>query len=102
MIFAFAPIVALLLGISVDHRAVGHAADLGGAVHRDPGDHRAAHPRARAGCAAGRRRSMRLLATIGPWSIAALLLTLVLLFAFQGEQILRAAADHRACWRCRS
>jgi len=31
----------------------------------------------------------RLLARIGPWSIAALLATLVLLFAFQGEQILR-------------
>jgi ACR3 family arsenite transporter len=30
-----------------------------------------------------------LLHRIGPWSIAALLATLVLLFAFQGEQILR-------------
>ena len=29
------------------------------------------------------------MAQIGPWSIAALLLTLVLLFAFQGEAILR-------------
>jgi len=31
----------------------------------------------------------RLLARIGPWSIGALLVTLVLLFAFQGEQILK-------------
>ena len=31
----------------------------------------------------------RTLAAIGPWSIAALLATLVLLFAFQGEAILR-------------
>jgi ACR3 family arsenite transporter len=31
----------------------------------------------------------KLLARLGPWSIAALLATLVLLFAFQGEQILR-------------
>ena len=31
----------------------------------------------------------------GPLSIAALLLTLVLLFAFQGEAIMRAAAGHR-------
>jgi len=31
----------------------------------------------------------RLLAAIGPWSIGALLVTLVLLFAFQGEQILK-------------
>jgi arsenite transporter len=29
------------------------------------------------------------LATVGPWSITALLVTLVLLFAFQGEAILR-------------
>ncbi len=36
---------------------------------------------------------------IGPWSIAALLATLVLLFAFQGEAILRAAAGHRDAGR---
>ena len=36
------------------------------------------------------------MAKIGPWSITALLATLVLLFAFQGEAITQAAAHHRA------
>ena len=88
MVFAFAPIVALLLGLSSITRAVGHAAHVGRAVHRDPGRHRA-------GC--GARRLLQrgqaafdaALARIGPWSIAALLATLVLLFAFQGEAILQ-------------
>lgn len=88
MIFAFAPIVALLLGVAsisvpwdtlltsvvlyivvpvivaqIARRAVlrrGGQAALDSVLHR-----------------------------LGPWSIGALLLTLVLLFAFQGEQILR-------------
>jgi len=38
---------------------------------------------------------------IGPWSIAALLATLVLLFAFQGEAILRQPLGLR-CWQCPS
>jgi ACR3 family arsenite transporter len=88
MIFAFAPIVALLLGVAsitvpwntlltsvvlyivvpvviaqIIRRAV---LQRGGTVALD-----------------------RLLHALGPWSIAALLVTLVLLFAFQGEQILR-------------
>jgi ACR3 family arsenite transporter len=45
--------------------------------------------RARALARGGQPMLDRLLATLGPWSVAALLVTLVLLFAFQGEQILR-------------
>ncbi len=41
MVFAFAPIVALLLGLSSITRAVGHADHLGRALHRDPGADRA-------------------------------------------------------------
>jgi ACR3 family arsenite transporter len=37
----------------------------------------------------GQHRLDRTLAVIGPWSIAALLLTLILLFGFQGEVILK-------------
>ncbi len=88
MIFAFAPIVALLLGIASITRAMGHAVHLGRPVHRHSGDPRAAL----AQVAAGQGRSAfpaALCAMIGPYSVAALLLTLVLLFAFQGEAILR-------------
>ena len=87
MVFAFAPIVALLLGLSSITRAVGHAAHLGGALHRDPGDPGAALAQG-AAAGAGKPRSTRRWRSIGPWSIAALLATLVLLFAFQGEAIL--------------
>ena len=87
MVFAFAPIVALLLGLVVDHGAVGHAADVGGALHRGAGDPRAAAG-ARPCSRRGRSAFDAALARIGPWSIAALLATLVLLFAFQGEAIL--------------
>ena len=44
----------------------------------------------------GRRRWQRLLARLQPVSLVALLATLVLLFGFQGEQILAPAAGHRA------
>ena len=43
----------------------------------------------RNGGASGRAAFDRVIAKIGPWSIAALLVTLILLFAFQGEAILR-------------
>ncbi len=87
MVFAFAPIVALLLGIAsiavpwdtlltsvvlyivipvIIAQAVRHAL-----LARGPAAFDAA------------------MARIGPWSIGALLATLVLLFAFQGEAILR-------------
>jgi arsenite transporter len=45
--------------------------------------------RARALARGGQAALATLLARIGPWSIAALLVTLVLLFAFQGKQILQ-------------
>ena len=41
------------------------------------------------GGAAGQDALARVLSRIGPWSMAALLLTLVLLFAFQGDAILQ-------------
>jgi ACR3 family arsenite transporter len=87
MVFAFAPIVALLLGlssISVPWETLLTSVVLyiiipvllaqawrGALLKRGPDALEAA------------------LARIGPWSIAALLTTLVLLFAFQGEAILR-------------
>ena len=47
----------------------------------------------------GERRLARVLAGLHPVSLGALLATLVLLFGFQGEQILAAAADHRDAGR---
>jgi len=88
MIFAFAPIVALLLGVAsitvpwdtlltsvVLYIVVPVIAAqiIRGAVLRRGGE----------------LALDGLLQRLGPWSIAALLLTLVLLFAFQGGQILR-------------
>jgi ACR3 family arsenite transporter len=86
MVFAFAPIVALLLGVSAIHvpwdtllisvvmyivipLAIAQAWR-GGLLRR------------------GEAAYQRAVARIGPLSIVALLLTLVLLFAFQGEAIL--------------
>jgi arsenite transporter len=87
MVFAFAPIVGLLLGIS---------------SIRVPWDTLVASvvlyiviPLALAQLwrrillGGGQARFDAALARIGPWSIAALLATLVLLFAFQGEAIIR-------------
>ncbi len=85
MLFAFAPIVALLLGLSSiivpwDTLAISVVLFIvvpviisqlwRKALHGDP------------------ERLQRTLTTIQPVSISALLVTLVLLFAFQGEQIL--------------
>ncbi len=87
MIFAFAPIVALLLGISsisVPWDTLFTSVVLYIVI-----------PVILAQLwrmwllAKGEARFQRALARIGPYSIAALLLTLVLLFAFQGEAILR-------------
>jgi ACR3 family arsenite transporter len=88
MIFAFAPIVALLLGISSitvpwDTLLTSVALYIVVPVIL------AQILRARVLARGGQAALDRLLAMIGPWSIAALLVTLVLLFAFQGEQILR-------------
>ena len=91
MIVAFAPLVALLLGISAI--TVPWATLLTSVVlyivipvviaqiwrRSLLGD----------GVNVGKTALDRVLARIGPWSIGALLLTLVLLFAFQGEAILK-------------
>ncbi len=91
MVFAFAPLVAFLLGISAITVPwstlltsvvlyivipVGLAQLWRRALLGDGG-------------AAGRVAFDAVMARIGPWSIAALLATLVLLFAFQGEAILK-------------
>jgi len=88
MIFAFAPIVALLLGISSITVpwdtlliSVGMYIVIPVAI--------AQAVRARVLARGGQPALDALLARIAPWSIGALLATLVLLFAFQGEQILR-------------
>jgi ACR3 family arsenite transporter len=88
MIFAFAPIVALLLGISSitvpwDTLLTSVALYIAVPVII------AQLIRSRVLARGGQAALDRLLARIGPWSVAALLVTLVLLFAFQGEQILR-------------
>ncbi|HSD37528.1 MAG TPA: ACR3 family arsenite efflux transporter [Rhodocyclaceae bacterium] len=87
MVFAFAPIVGLLLGISAITvpwntllvsvvlyivMPVLIAQGLRSQLLRN-----------------GEKSFDAVMARIGPWSIAALLVTLVLLFAFQGEAILR-------------
>jgi len=88
MIFAFAPIVALLLGISsitVPWDTLLTSVGLYIVVPVIV----AQLIRSRVLGRGGQPALDALLARIGPWSIAALLVTLVLLFAFQGEQILR-------------
>ncbi|HQR56526.1 MAG TPA: ACR3 family arsenite efflux transporter [Burkholderiaceae bacterium] len=88
MIFAFAPIVALLLGVASitvpwDTLLTSVALYIVVPVII------AQMIRARVLAGGGPAALDALLARLGPWSIAALLATLVLLFAFQGEQILR-------------
>lgn len=88
MIFAFAPIVGLLLGLSSitvpwDTLLISVAMYIVVPVVI------AQVVRGRVLARGGQAALDRLLAGIGPWSMAALLATLVLLFAFQGEQILR-------------
>ncbi len=88
MIFAFAPIVALLLGLSsitVPWDTLLTSVGLYIVVPVII----AQLIRSRVLARGGQPALDALLARIGPWSIAALLFTLVLLFAFQGEQILR-------------
>ena len=87
MIFAFAPIVALLLGISsisVPWDTLFTAVVLYIVIPVI-----LAQLWRRYLLARGEAQFQRALAMIGPYSVAALLLTLVLLFAFQGEAILR-------------
>ena len=88
MIFAFAPIVALLLGIS--SITVPWDTLLTSVVLYIVVPVIVAQVIRRRALARGGQLTLdALLARIGPWSIAALLATLVLLFAFQGGQILR-------------
>ena len=87
MVFAFAPIVALLLGLSAiivpwDTLVTSVVLYIVVPVVIAQIARKVLLQRGQAALDAA-------LAAIGPWSIAALLLTLVLLFALQGEAILR-------------
>jgi len=86
MIFAFAPVVGLLLGISAI--AVPWATLLTSVVLYIVIPVILAQAWRRALLARGPESFDAALVRIGPWSIAVLLATLVLLFAFQGEAIL--------------
>src|SRR5512135_3713898 len=85
MVFAFAPIVALLLGIS--SITVPWDTLITSVVLYIVIPVVIAQLWRKALLAKGRAAFDATLAKIGPWSIAALLLTLVLLFAFQGKAI---------------
>ncbi|MEZ5632048.1 MAG: ACR3 family arsenite efflux transporter [Burkholderiaceae bacterium] len=87
MVLAFAPLVALLLGvasISVPWATLATSVLLYIVVPLA-----IAQFWRRALLARGPQALEAAMARIGPWSMAALLATLVLLFAFQGEQILK-------------
>ena len=86
MVFAFAPIVALLLGLSAI--TVPWGTLLTSVLLYIVIPVGIAQLWRRALLARGQATFNAALAKIGPWSIAALLTTLVLLFAFQGEAIL--------------
>jgi arsenite transporter len=87
MVFAFAPIVALLLGLS--SISVPWATLLTSVVLYLVVPVVISQVLRKALLVRGQMAFDRALAAIGPWSITALLATLVLLFAFQGEAILR-------------
>ena len=87
MVFAFAPIVALLLGLS--SITVPWDTLLTSVVLYIVVPVVIAQLWRRALLARGQAAFDAALEKIGPWSVSALLLTLVLLFAFQGEAILR-------------
>jgi arsenite transporter len=87
MVFAFAPLVALLLGLSAI--TVPWETLITSVVLYIVIPVVLAQAWRKALLARGPRALESALARIGPWSIAALLTTLVLLFAFQGEAILK-------------
>ena len=87
MIFAFAPIVGLLLGIS--SITVPWATLLTSVVLYIVLPLVLAQFWRKTLLNGGQARFEAVMVSIGPWSIAALLLTLVLLFAFQGAAILQ-------------
>jgi arsenite transporter len=87
MVFAFAPIVALLLGLS--SITVPWATLITSVVLYIVIPVLIAQAWRKALLGRGQAAFDAALAKIGPWSISALLATLVLLFAFQGEAILK-------------
>ncbi len=87
MVFAFAPLVAFLLGISAI--TVPWATLLTSVVLYIVIPVILAQLWRRSLLARGLSTFNAAMARIGPWSVVALLVTLVLLFAFQGEAILR-------------
>ena len=87
MVFAFAPIVGLLLGLS--SITVPWATLLTSVVLYLVVPVLLAQLLRKVLLSRGSAAFDRALAAVGPWSIAALLATLVLLFAFQGEAILK-------------
>lgn len=87
MVFAFAPLVGLLLGISAI--TVPWATLLTSVVLYIVIPVIIAQVWRKMLLAKGQAAFDAAMEKIGPWSIAALLLTLILLFAFQGEAILR-------------
>jgi arsenite transporter len=87
MVFAFAPIVALLLGLS--SISVPWDTLLTSVVLYIVIPVLIAQAWRKALLAKGQAAFDAALARIGPWSVTALLATLVLLFAFQGEAILK-------------
>jgi ACR3 family arsenite transporter len=87
MVFAFAPLVALLLGLSAI--TVPWATLLTSVLLYIVVPVIVAQLWRRALLARGQAAFDAAMARIAPWSITALLATLVLLFAFQGEAILR-------------
>ena len=87
MVVAFAPLVAFLLGLSAI--AVPWDTLLASVVLYIVIPVALAQWLRRVLLASGQHALEAALRRIGPWSIAALLLTLVLLFAFQGQAILR-------------
>lgn len=86
MVFAFAPLVALLLGLAAIH--VPWDTLLASVLLYIVIPVLIAQAARRALLRRGPAALEAALARIGPWSITALLATLVLLFAFQGEAIL--------------
>jgi ACR3 family arsenite transporter len=88
MVFAFAPIVALLLGVASIH-VPWNTLLVSVVLYIVVPVLIAQAVRARLLRRGGPAGLERALARLHPWSVAALLVTLVLLFAFQGEAILR-------------
>ena len=87
MIFAFAPIVALLLGISAI--TVPWATLVTSVVLYIVIPVILAQVWRKVLLRGGQKKFDETMEKIGPWSISALLVTLILLFAFQGEAILK-------------